>query len=575
MANKKIYTGIVLEDDYLKIARISVIGKKATLVYLDKIKLVENLEKAPSTVEVEAPVVFDAFDDELEDDSIFGIESDLPDLDEGSDEEPDDFEIDLDLDNLDSGEELIDVDMADENNDSAPASNELLLYNILSNFSHKKIHLGLNIHAGGSIFQILKDVDFSSTKKKDLRIIVDDRLEALYGTPKAEDFYSYTVREDGALLLASIDDEPQTLQLLDRTSSLYRGKLFIEEILPDEVLLIGLIRGNYELDPSSITAVIQYGESYCRVLFMKGKELWIVSPIITEGTNSRKFLNIVFSKILFQLDTGEVPNLDRILLCNNILGEEAIEFFQDRFPDIDVSGFSFDEEVFDTDKFDIGAVGSFTTAIGMAWATAGFNKDKFPKLSFLPNTVKDRQKIFKLQWHGYVMLFLIFITPFIFNYYYLKNTAEIETLKERVFTLDQNITLMQATVNNYNQTNQDLAAIQSRLVLLDELSNGTLTWSVNFDILNRGVNNIDSIWLTSLTSTPNSKTIEVQGYSLFKNRIPMIADIFDNAVLIDVSRAKIRDEDVYSFRYIVNKIVANQNMYTPENAKGLDNVLGN
>ena len=110
MANKKIYTGIVLEDDYLKIARISVIGKKATLVYLDKIKLVENLEKAPSTVEVEAPVVFDAFDDELEDDSIFGIESDLPDLDEGSDEEPDDFEIDLDLDNLDSGEELIDVD---------------------------------------------------------------------------------------------------------------------------------------------------------------------------------------------------------------------------------------------------------------------------------------------------------------------------------------------------------------------------------------------------------------------------------------------------------------------------------
>ncbi len=575
MASKKIYTGIVLEDDYLKIARISVAGKKATLVYLDKIKLVENLEKIPTSVGEEAPVVFDAFEDELEDDSIFGIESDNSGLGSDLDEDPDEFDIDLDLDNLDSGEELVDVDMADENNEAAPASNELLLYNLLSNFSHKKVHIGLNIHAGGSIFQILKDVDFSSTKKKDLRIIVDDRLEALYGTPKAEDFYSYTVREDGALLLASIDDEPQTLQLLDRSSNLYRGKLFIEEILPDEVLLIGLIRGNYELDPSSITAVIQYGESYCRVLFMKGKELWIVSPIITEGTNSRKFLNTVFSKILFQLDTGEVPNLDRILLCNNILGDEAIEFFQERFPDIDVSGFSFDEEVFDTDKFDSGAVGSFTTAIGMAWATAGFNKDKFPKLSFLPNSVKDRQKIFKLQWHGYLMLFLIFITPFIFNYYYLKNSVEIESLQERVTAVDQNITLLQATVNNYNQTSKDLAAIQSRLELLDELSRGTLTWSVNFDIINRGADNIDSIWFTSLSSSPNSKTIEVQGYSLYKNRIPMIADIFDNAVLIDVSRATIREEGVYSFRYLVNRIVANQNMYTPASAKGLDNILGN
>ncbi len=575
MASKKIYTGIVLEDDYLKVARISVSGKKAQLVYLDKIKLVENLEKTTSSVEEEVPVIFDAFEDELEDDSIFGIESDSEDLNTDLGSDPDEFDIDLDLDNLDSGEELIDVDMAEDSSEAAPASNELLLYNLLSNFSHKKIHLGLNIQAGDSIFQILKDVDFSSTKKKDLKIIVDDRLEALYGTPKAEDFYSYTVRDDGALLLASIDDEPQTLQLLDRTSSLYRGKLFIDEILPDEVLLIGLIRANYELDPNSITAVIQYGETYCRVLFMKGKELWIVSPIITEGTNSRKFLNTVFSKILFQLDTGEVPNLDRILLCNNILGDEAVDFFQERFPDIDVSGFTFEEEYFDTEKYDSGAVASFTTAIGMAWASAGFNKDKFPKLSFLPNSVKDRQKIFKLQWHGYLMLFLIFITPFIFNYYYLKNSAEIDSLQDRVATLDQNISLLQSTVNNYNQTNQDLSGIQSRLMLLDELSNGTLTWSVNLDIINRGINNIDSIWLTSLVSTNNKNTIEIQGYSLYKNRIPMIADIFDNAVLLDVSREEIREKEVFSFRYLVNRIVANENMYTPESAKGLDNVLGN
>jgi hypothetical protein len=38
-----------------------------------------------------------------------------------------------------------------------------------------------------------------------------------------------------------------------------------------------------------------------------------VSPVINEGTSDKGFLSTVFSKILFQLDTGEVPGLDKIV----------------------------------------------------------------------------------------------------------------------------------------------------------------------------------------------------------------------------------------------------------------------
>lgn len=584
MAGKKLYTGIVLEDDSLKIARISVSGKKASLVMVDKIKLIETLEKTGSSSDSEE--VFDAFDEDLEDDSIFGLEEEIGetddldldlnlDGDDDSEELDDDLGLDLDLDDFEGEEDLVDMDMADENNVAAPASNELLLYNLLSSIDSKKIRIGLNIPSGSTIFQILKDVDFSSTKKKDLRIIVDDRLESLYGTPKGEDFYSYSVRNDGALLLASIDDEPQTLQLVNRTQSLYRGKLFIDEVLPDEALVIGLIRANYEFEADTITAAIQYGETSCRVLFMRGDQLWIVSPIITEGTRSRKFLNTVFSKILFQLDTGEVPNLDKIILCNNSLGQDSVEFFQDRFPDIDVSEFAFDENVFDTEDFDQSTVASFTTAIGMAWASAGFERDKFPKISFLPNYVKDRQKIFKLQWHGFLLLGLILAVFPITNYYYLANDAEINRLQDEINNAKLSIISLQPTVNEYNRISSDLSAIQSRLELLDDLSTGTLTWSTNLDIVNRGIDNIDSIWITFMAEDLRTGVIDIQGYSLYRNRIPMIADMFDNAVLVDVSRATIREKDVYSFQYQVTSFVPNNEIYTPESAKGLKEVLGN
>ena len=42
-----------------------------------------------------------------------------------------------------------------------------------------------------------------SQNEKDLNVIIDDRLESLHGESKIEDYFSYTIREDGALLLST------------------------------------------------------------------------------------------------------------------------------------------------------------------------------------------------------------------------------------------------------------------------------------------------------------------------------------------------------------------------------------
>ncbi len=105
---------------------------------------------------------------------------------------------------------------------------------------------------------------------------------------------------------------------------------------------------------------------------MKGRELWLVSPVINEGKNSSHVLGTIFSKILFQLDAGELPSLERIILANNWLGEKSVEFFQKNFPDILVEEFKFDPEKIEFDpKLDDEAVSHYTTAIGIAWAATG------------------------------------------------------------------------------------------------------------------------------------------------------------------------------------------------------------
>ncbi len=576
MVGSKIYTGIVVDEEWLKIAKIEIKGKKVSLLSLDKVRLVENLKKKSQQQQQQetSDDVFEEFDDDLEDDDIiFGLDDDEEEETEGDELDLENFEEeldDLDFDDLEESDEIVDTDMVDET--EAAASNELLLYNLLTSTDPKRVDLGISIPAGQTIFQILKDVDFSDTKKKDLQVIVDDRLEALHGTSKAEDYYSYSVRDDGALLLTSIDDEPDLLKLLNRTREIYRGKLFINEILPDEIILLGMIRANYELEPNSITGIIQFGETSSRVLFLKGNQLWIVSPIITEGVKSQKFLNTIFSKILFQLDTGEVPNLDRLVICNNSLGDKAIEFFEERFQDVDVSEFQFSDDFLDAENIQESSISAFTTAIGAAWSASGFQSDKFPSISFLPNYVIDRQKIFKLQWHGFLLLLFILLTPIVSNHFYTKNASEIDRLRNEVSTLDSQIRSLEPTVQRYNRISSELEQIQSKLSLLSELNQGTLRWSTNLNVLNEGFDEINSIWLTGMRQNQD-QNVELSGYAIYRNRIPMLADLFDSATLLNVRADEIREQEVFEYRYIIKSFFKDENVYTPESVKGIQELI--
>lgn len=565
MLGKQEHISIMLEGNSLKVTRLLATDKKVQILKVDKFTLITPLERAAEKPETDAFEDID-IDNVLTEESIFGID-DTDDEDSIGDElDVLDLDEELNLDEIDSPSDMVDLDLVDET--EAPASNELLLYNILSSINPKRVSISLNYEAGVAFFQILKDSDFTQTKKKDLQIIIDDRLESYYGVSIASDFYSYVVREDGALLLASVDQEPRILSLIDRTNELYTGKIFINQILPDEVALLSLFRANYELEDDSITALLQFGTTFCRVLFFKGNQLFLVSPIIPEGTESRKFLNTVFSKILFQLDTGEVPNLDRLIIADNTLGEDALKFFSDRFPDLEVEEFVFNEDYVDAEGINESSLSAFTTSIGIAWVASKFKKASYPSFDFVPNYIKDRQKIFKLHWHGFLLLMCILGMFPATNILYLDNADKIRQLEAEVQTVTNRVAELQPTVNQSNRISTEYTGIQDQIVLLDTLNVGTLKWSTNLDIVNEGIENIGDVWITSL-SVATSGTVDQQGAITItgvardRERISEIADLFAQATLIDVVLDQIRGEDVYNFTYIISKVVSDESIYSP------------
>lgn len=575
----KEFTGLALDGDTVKVAHVQKQGNTFKLLKLDSITLtekiykksksnqgpgIENEENQPLGNQEEEPGDIFGFDDQQEEVAI-----------EESDAEEDiNFEeLEAEANAVDLEEpDLMSLDMVDEA--EAPQSNALLLYNLLSDINSKSVHLGLNISSGETIFQIIRDTDFNEVKTKDLVEDLESKLESIYGMPKSPDNYAYKIREDGSLVLASVEDEASLLSIINEAKEFYTGKLRIKAIYPDEIALVKLVRENYKLKSTEISAILQFGKDDCRILFMQGEEIWQVPAMINQGTNSPNFLNTVFSKILFQLDTGKVPGIDQIIIANNTLGEQAVDFFRQNFPDITVQQFQFNQEKFDPGTFDKSAINSFTTAISAAWAAAEVSDDKkSTDLLFLPSYVEERQKIFKLQWHGLLLLTLIFLSIPTINYFYQQNAVKIDSLSDELELTTARINQIEPLVQSTNQISQDLALLTSKLALLDSLSEGSKAWSEKLDMLNEGMVSIPNSWFTSMSKTQDGTFIE--GYTLYRNRVPAIVDLFAEATLLNVSIEQVREEEIFRFSMIVRQFVQDQSVYSPEKPQSIEQILNN
>lgn len=549
------YIGLCLEGNLIRLARIRIENKQIKIVKLDQFSLVEEIH---SSANVES--MAGGPNEVGQTESVFGFQ-----------EEEEEKEDELDLSELNKKDSDLSMDMVDETREAQ--SNEVLLYTVLDDLGIDPIYVGVNVPAGSAIYQIIRGTNFKQVDQEDLVEDLETKLQSIYGSPPSKDNYAYEVREDGSLVLASIDGTSPALDMVDEAKEFFTGKIQVKEVVADEVSLVGMVRANYDLDSSEMTCVIQCGKNVSRVVFMQGNEIWLVAPLINEGTESRSFLNTVFSKILFQLDTGEVPDLDRIVLANNSLGSSAVKFFKDNFPDIRVENLMLDEELFDTSAVERDTIPAFTTAISTAVAASGFAVDQYPQLSFLPEYVKERQKIFKLQWHGMFLLFCIFLTPIVFNYFYNKNANAIETKTERLEQINSQITQLTPIVESTNELKNNLSILREKLVLLDTLSEGSKEWSVKLNILNTGLNRVNNSWITSLSES-NEGTF-LQGYTLNRNRVPRIVNIFEEATLLNVSIEQMREKDVYSFSILVKKFVGDESVYSPSSPKEVQNLIEN
>ncbi|MEX0684668.1 MAG: hypothetical protein WD267_06235 [Balneolales bacterium] len=562
---KSEFIGIALSGDELKIARLRVDKKRLQLVSAETIKLVTPL--------ISSPVHNNEDDegDEPEDTSaIFGLD----------DDNGNEVNLDEALSGDDDG-----FDMTQESTeDQGGGNNELLLEAVLNDIDPKKVNIGLNIPYGNTIFQFLSDIDYTVLKEKERKVIIEEKLNSIYDQPISSDNYVYQVRDDNSLLLASFENDLPLLNLIDQTATYYKGNIVIREIHADESALVGLIRANYNLEDDEYTVIVHIGTNSSRVVFLKGTIIYMVLPIINQGSKSTRILNTLFSKILFEIDKGDLPNVDRIIVTDHGgLGNKARDFFRKQLKDVTIENLQFHPDKFtnpvdqDNDNNEIPSVlgevdsvnedsqdlASYSTAIGLAWSASGFDSMAFPKLSFIPGYVLERQRVLKLEWHGILLLMLIAVIPFITNHFYQENASKIQVLENENRLLTSRIDEIRPIATLTDQLMVQSGQLNEQLELYTTLSENSYKWSATLEILNNGLLSVRSTWITQLRSTDEGMIIE--GYSLYRNRIPRLANVFERATVQSVTEGEMRETKIYRFVILVDEITKVEEFH-PKNA---------
>lgn len=354
--------------------------------------------------------------------------------------------------------------------------------------------------------------------------------------------------DEGGLLCIVREDGLSLVHSLEGIKSYLGGRIpLIAGIDSADVSLMNLVRRNYELTANEVTVIIYVGVEFTRLIFMRGTHFYQFAPILGEGYDSPNLHNTVYSRLLLEQDNLGIPRINRIVLAGESHRIDFKDFLLQQLPGqeidyllmplVDTSPLPADQQA---------EISAFAVPIGAAWRILESKNDAFYHVNLLPMDIREGQRVFKLAWHGFLLLALLFASAFFFTWQISSKGRELRELRETLTLKESQQAENLQLSNSIESLQQQLNKYKTSLALYDSIVPGTERWSRLLTRLSHGVEDINSIWVSELAA-PKEGVIGLTGYAQYRMRIPRFTGLFDNAVLKEVTVQAIRDQEVFHY----------------------------
>jgi hypothetical protein len=426
--------------------------------------------------------------------------------------------------------------------------NNAVLLGLLAQYPANKYSLTYSLAEPAIYYHVLEsDFGLKGTKLKD-RIL--EELKNIRAFQPAADAVDAIRTDEGNLLCIVREDGLSLINSLENVKGFIGGRIpFIPAIDSADVSLMNLVRLNYDLQPQEVSVIIYVGVEFTRLIFMRGDQFYQFAPILGEGYDSPNLLNTVYSRLLLEQDNLAIPRINRIILAGESKRIGFRDFLLQQLPDqeveyllaprLDTSQLSAEQQE---------TISDYAVPIGAAWKVLDPDNASIYKINLLPAEVREGQRVFKLAWHGYLLMLLLFLSTLFFTWTIAQKTKEIKELKEVLTLKEGQRAENQTLASSIDALQLQLVRYKTSLALYDSLVPGSERWSKVLTQISHGVEDLNSIWLSDFTAG-ETNVLHMNGFAVYRTRIPRLSTLFDNSLLKEVDVQAIREQTVY--RYVI------------------------
>lgn len=440
---------------------------------------------------------------------------------------------------------------------SGGASNGEIMIGLLSEYPTAAYEFVYSISEPSIYYQQFEDnFGLSGTK---LKYKLIDELSATRSVKPTFDSLSYIPAAEGQILSIIREGGLGILDLIESVKD-FLGKRIprVQFIETSDISLMNLVRSNYELGESEISIIVYVGNEFSRLIFMKGQYFFHFAPVISEGRLTPNIENTIYSRILLEQDSAGITRVDRIFLAGEANKIDLKQFLAPQFAEAPIEYVT--ASTLDTTEFadnPEAIISEYAIPISAAMRALEPKSSLYYHVDLLPVSFSEGQKIFKLAWHGYLLLVMIFLTTLFFTSRYVELNQEVQRSRSDLAKKQEQLVENQRLQSILDSLAGQNAQFESGLKVYDQVIPNYNRWSKVFNHLTNSVDGLNSVWIKTISAKGDS-SIELMGYTLYRQRIPRIANMFENATLQTVEMEKIREKDVYKFVVLIHSFDANK-----------------
>lgn len=312
----------------------------------------------------------------------------------------------------------------------------------------------------------------------------------------------------------------------------------------NDIALADYFRTN-NLQGAERVLLVCLGREYRKaLLFDKGQLVDIYPLNITQDLPEPE---LIYSRVSFALDSALQTEPEKYVICGDLASLEILERFNRgdadtasllTYPGLVTAGL-------DANVYTPLYLAQFALPIALAHKAITTGDTRCTPSNFLPGNLIEAQKPFKIAWHGFLIMGLIFLVSLLGTVSYLSLRERYDRAFQRKRDLDHELAVLKIETAEIALMKEQMSSFNKNLDAVRIILKGKNPWSAVLENLNQTFQSRPLSWLTNFKK--EGSRLHLTGQTTNRSNIIAFADALPNSRIQKVTTGLIHNSTVWTF----------------------------